>query len=101
MATASEDLQAGVDGVVAVDDGHVHVGQAHGELTGFQLNDVQVLGVLRDVGLGGGDAGALLEGDEPPPAPAAAGRGASLVVSLGTAIWAPSARSAMEEVLPA
>ena len=26
---------------------------------------------------------------------------ASLVVSLGTAIWAPSARSAMEAVLPA
>ena len=26
-------IQASVNGVVAVDDGHVHVGQAHGELT--------------------------------------------------------------------
>ena len=58
-------LQPGVDGVVAVDDGHIHVRQTHRQLAGLQLHDVQVLGVLGDIRLGGGKAGALLEGDQP------------------------------------
>ena len=57
-------LQAGVDGIVAVDDGHIHIAQTDGQLAGFQLHDVQILGVLGDVGLGGGDAGTLLQGDQ-------------------------------------
>ena len=57
-------VQTGLKGVVAVDDGQVQAVQGAGQLGGLQLLDLQVLGVLSDVQLGGGQAYALLQGDE-------------------------------------
>ena len=57
-------VQAGVDGVVAVDDGVVHVRQQVGELGGLGLHDLHVVGVVHDVVLGGGDAHAVLQLDD-------------------------------------
>ena len=52
-------VQAGVDGVVAVDNGVVHILQLVGQLSGLGLHDLHVEGILHDVVLGGGDAGAV------------------------------------------
>ena len=57
-------IQTGVDGVVGVDDGVVHILEDVGDLRGFGLNDLNVVGILGDVVLGGGDAGAVLELDD-------------------------------------
>ena len=57
-------IQTGVDGVVGVDDGVVHILEDVGDLRGFGLNDLDVVGILGDVVLGGGDAGAVLELDD-------------------------------------
>ena len=57
-------IQTGVDGVVGVDDGVVHILENVGDLRGFGLNDLDVVGILGDVVLGGGDAGAVLELDD-------------------------------------
>ena len=57
-------VQAGVDGVVAVDHGVVHVGQQVGQLGGLSLHDLHVVRILHDVVLGGGDAHAVLQLDD-------------------------------------
>ena len=57
-------VQAGVDGVVAVDHGVVHVGQQVGQLGGLSLHDLYVVRILHDVVLGGGDAHAVLQLDD-------------------------------------
>ena len=57
-------VQAGVDGVVAVDHGVVHVGQQVGQLGGLSLHDLYIVRVLHDVVLGGGDACAVLQLDD-------------------------------------
>ena len=57
-------VQAGVDGVVAVDDGVVHVGQQVGQLGGLGLHDLHIVRILHDVVLGGGDAHAVLQLDD-------------------------------------
>src|SRR5699024_12253111 len=54
-----------VDGVVAVDDGDVHILGGGGQQPGLQLHDLVVVGVVRDVIDGGGDARILLQDDEP------------------------------------
>ncbi|GAA3241307.1 hypothetical protein GCM10020256_64190 [Streptomyces thermocoprophilus] len=58
-------LEVGLDGVVAVDDGGVDVVEGARGLGRLQLLELEVLGVLDDVGGGGLVAGAVLEGDEP------------------------------------
>ena len=57
-------VQPGGDGVVGVDDGVVLVLQDVGHLGGLHLVDGDVEGVVRDVVLGGGDAGPFLQGEE-------------------------------------
>ena len=57
-------VQAGVDGVVAVDHGVVHVGQQVGQLGGLSLHDLHIVRILHDVVLGGGDAYAVLQLDD-------------------------------------
>ena len=57
-------LQAAEDGVVAVDDGDVHVRQGTYQLGGFDLFDAELLGIVLDVAHGGGQARAVLERDE-------------------------------------
>ena len=57
-------IQTSVDGVVGVDDGVVHILEDVGDLRSFGLNDLDVVGILGDVVLGGGDAGAVLELDD-------------------------------------
>ena len=54
-------VQTGVDGVVAVDDGVVHILQLVGQLSGLGLDDLNVVGIFLDVVLGGGDAHAVLQ----------------------------------------
>src|SRR5699024_11441350 len=49
--------EAGLGGVVAVDDRHVGAGQAAGQMGGLHLDDLKVFGVGGDVLLGGGQAG--------------------------------------------
>src|SRR5699024_983099 len=57
-------VQPGGDGVVGVDDGVVLVLQDVGHLGSLHLVDGDVEGVVRDVVLGGGDAGPFLQGEE-------------------------------------
>ena len=57
-------VQAGVDGIVAVDNGVVKVLEHVGQLRSLGLNDLDVVGILGDVVLGGGDADAVLELDD-------------------------------------
>ena len=56
-------IEAGVDGVVGVDDGVVHILPHIGQLCGLSLYDLHIVGIFHDVILGGGDAGAVLELD--------------------------------------
>ena len=58
------DLQTGVNGIVAVDNGHVHVLQGGGQQPGLQLLDLEVLGVVHDILDRGLQAGILGQGDE-------------------------------------
>ena len=57
-------IQAGVDGVVGVDDGIVGVLQHIGQTGGLGLYDLHAVGILHDVVLGGGDAGAVPQLDD-------------------------------------
>ena len=57
-------VQAGVDGVVAVDHGVVQIGQHIGQLGGLCLHDLHIVRILHDVVLGGGDAHAVLQLDD-------------------------------------
>ena len=57
-------IQAGVQGVVVVDNGVVHIGQQVGQHGGLSLDKLDAQGILGNVSLGGGDAGVLLQGDD-------------------------------------
>ena len=57
-------VEARVDGIVGVDDGVVNVLQDVGDLRSLGLNDLNVVRILNDVILGGGDAGAVGELDD-------------------------------------
>ena len=57
-------VQTRIDGVVAVDDRVVQIGQHIGQLGGLSLHDLYVVGVVYDVVLGGGDAGAVGQLDD-------------------------------------
>ena len=57
-------VQAGVDGVVAVDDGVLGIRQQGGQLSSLGLHDLHIVGIIHNVVLGGGDAGTVLQGDD-------------------------------------
>ena len=57
-------VQTGIDGIVAVDDSVVQIGQHIGQLSGLSLHDLHVVGIVHDVVLGGGDAGVSLQLEE-------------------------------------
>ena len=57
-------IQAGVQSVVVVDDGVVHIGQQVGQHGGLSLDKLDAQGILGDVQHGGGDAGLFLQGDD-------------------------------------
>ena len=57
-------VQAGLDGIVAVDDGQVQAVQGAGQLGGLHLHDLKAPGIVFDVQPGGLQARAVLQGDE-------------------------------------
>ena len=58
------DVVTGLDGVVAVDDGEVNVGDGAGQLSSLDLLDLDVVGVLLDIVDGSGQASAVTDGDD-------------------------------------
>ncbi len=57
-------LEAGLNGIVAVNHGDVHILQGAGQLGSLDLLDIQVLGVLGDIQLGSGKTDAFLKLDQ-------------------------------------
>ena len=58
------DVQTGFDRIVAVDDSDVNVLKGPGQLSSFDLNDLQVLWILDDVILGCGKADSFFQRDK-------------------------------------
>ena len=58
------DEQGVLHGVQAGDDGVLGIRQQGGQLSSLGLHDLHMVGVIHNIVLGGGDAGAVLQGDD-------------------------------------